>query len=140
MAKYAAFGTLLKRGDGGGPEVFATIGGVRDITGPGLSTETIDVTSHDSANATREFVASLKDGGEVTFDVVFDPDNTTHQNLRTDWQNRTVRNFQMVLPDAAPATTWSFSGIVTSYSQNAPVAGELSISVTIKVSGQPSLA
>jgi len=44
----AAFGTLLKIGDGGGPESFTTIAEVRTLGGPELSRDTVDVTSHDS--------------------------------------------------------------------------------------------
>ncbi len=135
-----AFGTLLKIGDGGGPETFTTIAEVTDIKGPTLSLDTIEATSHDSANATKEFVAGLKDAGEVTFSVNFIPTNATQSyatGLIKDWYNRTKRNFRMVFPDT---TTWNFAAFVTRFEPAAPVDGKLAADVTLKIASSPTLA
>lgn len=135
-------GTLLKLGDGADPEVFTTIAEVKSIGGPSFSSDTIDVTSHSSPGAYREFIASLIDPGELTFDVNFVPGHATHNaatGLLFLFQNRTRRNYQFVLPDLA-VTTWSIQGIVTGFQMNAPTDDVLGASITIKITGQPVLA
>lgn len=136
MANYAGFGTLLKLGG-------TTIAGVRDISGPGLTLETPDVTNHSSTGGWREFVGGLKDGGEVTFDIVFDPVAATHRNVSGGLlyllTTRASGSFSMTFPDAA-ATVWSFTAFVTNYEPSGPVADELSASVTVKITGAPTLA
>ena len=72
MAKYAAFGTLFKRGA-------TTIAAVSNISGPGLSLDTEDVTTHDSASGWEEVVGTILRSGEVSLDLVYDPNAATHK-------------------------------------------------------------
>lgn len=140
MGKFDAYGTILQIGDGGGTEVFANVASIRTISGPGLSLDTVDVTTHDSPSAFREFVATLLDAGEVTLELVWDPDTATHVALRADLAARVdARNFKVIFPDATN-TTWLFAAIVTAYQPSAPVDGDLTASVTLKVDGAPTLA
>lgn len=129
MAKYGAYGAILKRGA-------TTIAQVRDIGGPGVSMDTIDVTTHDSTDAWREFIAGLKDGGEVSLDLVYDPDNASQTLLRTDLDARTVNTYSITLTDATPATI-TFSCLVTAFEPSAAVEDELGLSATLKVTGEP---
>ena len=138
----SAFGTLLKIGDGGDPETFTAIAEVSSISGPGLSLDTIDVTHHSSTAGWREFVGGLLDAGEVSFDINYLPTDATHDastGLIKDMTDRTVRNFQLVFPDASN-TTWSFSALVTGFEPSEPVDDKLAASVTLKLTGQPTLA
>lgn len=138
----SAFGTLLKIGDGGGTEVFTTIAEVKDISGPSFSMDTVELTTHSSTGAWKEYLGTLLDAGEVTFDVNFTPTGATHSQstgLIRDMKNRTLRHFQLVWPDVG-ATTWSFSAYVTGFEPSAPVDNLLGASVTLKISGAPTLA
>lgn len=132
----SGFGTLLKRNG-------TTVGEVNDITPPGMSRNTIDVTHHQSPNAWMEFIKGLKDGGELTFSVNYIPTNSTHNastGLLADFTNNTtVDTWQVIFPDTS-GTTWSFSGILTDFSPTAPTDDKLAADVTVKVSGQPTLA
>lgn len=134
-------GTLLQIGDGADPENFTTIAEVRDITGPGLGLDTADVTSHDSTGGWEEHIGTILRSGEVTFDVNYIPTDGTHDassGLINDQESRTLRNFQLVFPDGG-GTTWSFAALVTGFDPTGPVDGELTASVTLKPSGQPTL-
>ena len=138
----SAFGTLLKIGDGGGPETFTTIAEVTSISGPGLSLDPIEATSHDSTGGWREFIGGLLEAGEVSFDINYIPTNATHDastGLIADMVARTVRNFQLVFPDGS-STTWSFAALVTSFEPGEPIDDKLSASVSLKITGQPTLA
>jgi TP901-1 family phage major tail protein len=139
MSEFSAWGTQLQIGDGGGPEVFTTIAQVRDIGGPGLSLDALDVTTHDSPDAWREFIGGLKDGGEVSLELVWDPDSITQSAMRDDLDTRVVRNFKIIFPDLT-STTWSLAAMVTEFEPGANVEDELTASVTLKVSGEPTLA
>lgn len=138
----AAYGSLLKIGDGAGSETFTTIGELRNISGPSLSADVVDVSTHASPGAYREKIATLLDAGEITFTVNYIPTTATHNattGILATYKNRTLRNWQLVFPDGS-STTWSFSGFVTGFQPSEPVDGELSADITITLSGQPTLA
>jgi len=142
MTAISSFGTLLKIGDGAPTEVFTTIAEVMDISGPSQTMATAETTSQTSANKARTFIGTVLDGGEVTFDINYEPAGATHDQttgLIKDQTDLTVRNFELVFPDPA-TTTWSFAALVTNFEPTAPVDGALTASVTLKVSGLPSIA
>ena len=134
MAKYDAYGTALYKGTGTGT-VYAQ---VTNISGPSLSLDTVDVTSHDSTSAWEEVVATILRSGEITLDIVYDPANATHKyatgGLLYDLVARTAITFTLIFSDAA-TTEWTFSGYVTAFEPSAPVDGALTASVTIKPTG-----
>lgn len=136
----AAYGVLLKRGDGGTPtETFTTIAEVKSISGPSMSADVIDVTTHSSAaiGAGREKIASLIDWGEVSFDLNFIPTNTQHKQLLADLNARGKHNWKIVFPDAGP-TEWAFEGIVTNFEMDMPVDDVLGASLTITITTKPT--
>lgn len=139
----SAFGTLLKIGDGGSPtETFTTIAEVTSIGGPGLSLDTIEITNHSSPGGWREFIGGLLNAGEVSLDINYDPVGATHNattGLIADMVARTLRHFQLVFPDTG-STTWSFTALVTLFEPSEPVDDKLAASVTLKLTGQPTLA
>lgn len=138
----AGFGTSFKVGDGATPESFTTVAEVTDIKGPKLALNTYESTSHDSTDGWREYVPGLLEAGEVGIDLSFIPTNATQgysTGLIKDQVNRTKRNFKVVFPDVG-GTTWSFSGYVTGFEVNAPVDDLLTASVTIQITGKPTLA
>lgn len=132
---YAAIGTLVRIGDGGGTEVFTTIPGVKDVTLFAFTADTIETTSQDAAGY-KTYIPSLKDSGSVTFDMNFTAAATQgfSTGLFNDYINRTLRNFQVVLT-TNPAKTGSFAAYVVAFSMKAPVADVLMASVELKTTG-----
>lgn len=138
MAGIDAFGTQFMRGDGATPtEVFSALANVSNISGPGLTRNVIDVTAHDSPDAWMESVGGLKDGGEVTIDLNYDP--AAHDSLIADLSDEDPRNYKVVFPDSG-ATSWTFPGILTGFEVTAPIDDKLSASLTYKVAGKPTIA
>jgi predicted secreted protein len=131
----SAYGTLLKRGDGGAPETFTTVPEVRSISGPSTETDEAEVTSHSSAalGAYREFILTLIDAGSIEFDMSYVPANAVHIGVRTDFINRTKRNWQLVLPGGAQ--TISFTGYVKTFSLEFPTDDAVTASVSIRLTG-----
>lgn len=133
----SAHGTKLQRGDGATPtELFTDIAEVTNISGPGMSVDAVETTSH-SSGGSREFIGGLLDGGEVSIDINYVP--ADHATLTTDFLSKDVRNYKIQFP-STPATTWSFKALMTNFEPSAPVDGQLTASVTLKVTGTPTLA
>lgn len=135
MAGLDAFGTQLQRGDGAGSETFTAIANVTDITPPGLERETLDVTSHGSPEAWREFIGGLKDGGEVEIEINYDP--REHDGLIADLNDTAPRNYKVVWPQNLG--DWAFKAVMKGFEAEAPHADKLAASVTFKVSGKPTI-
>jgi hypothetical protein len=131
----AASGALT--GGALGTEVFTAINGARSITGPGFTMDTIDATSHSSPSNYRQVLPSFLSGGEVTFDLLYDPADVQHEGIVTDFEGRVLRNFQMVLTDTGNHT-YAFSAYVTGAQVSAPLDDALMMSVTLSITGAVS--
>ena len=126
---YSGFAVVLQRSIS---SVYTTIAQIRDTTGPTITRTVADVTNKDSTNRWREFITGLVDGGEVSFNIVFNPDNTTHTTLAADLVSQTQQAWK-ILTDSDDTLT--FGGFVTGFTLNAPLDGEQSADLTIKVTG-----
>jgi Lambda phage tail tube protein, TTP len=113
---------------------------ISSLSGPNLQAETIDVTTHDSPSAIREFVSGLIDPGEFTVGLVFDPNVATHIALYNDLVARTSAvSFALHFPTLL-GVSWGFEGIVSGFGPiEAEPDGAVTTSVTIKLSGAPNV-
>lgn len=139
MAKKAAYGTKLaiQRLQTGSYTDIANLG---DITGPEINVETIDVTTHDSADFFAEFLLSIADGGDVSFDLTFDPNLAAHETLYNDVAARQKHNFYLKMPGWVSTVAGgyiAFTGLFTKIGMALTVKGAMMAPVTIKVSGKP---
>lgn len=141
MSGRDGFGTQLKRATTLTPgTTFEVIANVTNIGGPERTRETIDVTSHDSPGGWMEFIGGLKDGGELSCDINYDPAEVTH-DIDDDFDDTEPRNWQIViLPGTDDEHTWSIKGILTNVGDEFPYDDKMARSITIKVSGKPTLA
>jgi len=117
----------------------ASIGGIRGMNAPSLSLDTEDVTTHDSPGAWEELVATILRSGEVTLDLVYDPNLATHKEssgLLGYLNDKTRVYFDFVF---LSTYNWTFEGFVTAFEPDAPHDGALSASVTIKIDSDPVL-
>lgn len=140
MSGRDGFGTQFKRATTlTGPFTYALIANVTNISGPSRSRETIDVTAHDSPDQWMEFIGGLKDGGEVSLDINYDPGQTSH-DLDDDFDDDVPRSYQIViLPDTDDEHTWTFTGVMTGLEDEFPYDDKMARTLTIKVSGKPTL-
>lgn len=143
MVEYALTGyaVVIKRGDGQTPtEAFTEIAEVHNIDGPGMSRDAVDVGF--GSDGFRRYMAGAADGGEVALELNFLPADTTQgatSGLLKDFMDGTLRNYKMEFPDT-PKTIWSFAGIITKFNPTASFDKQITASVTIKISGKPTLA
>lgn len=134
MAGINAFGTILAREDDVTPGTYVAIGNITGISPPGISRETLDVTAHDSPDAWMEFLGGLKDAGEVSTDVNYDP--AKHDALVADFDDDDPHNYRVTFPEGS---TWTFPAIITGFEPDAPYDDKLSASITWKVAGKPTI-
>lgn len=135
MAEYSGYGATLSIYI---TNAYTAIAQIRDITGPSMALDAVEVSHRDSA--WKKFVAGQIDGGEVTFDLIYDPDSTTHVagsrgGLNYALTTRQREQFKVTFPDAAAATTAIFYGYVTKFTPKEPMNDALTADVTIKVDG-----
>ena len=120
--------------------VASEIAAVTNISGPSLALDTEDVTTHDSTAAFEEVVATILRSGEVNLDIVYDPAGGTHDattGLVYRLENRLKSYFDLIFRGT---NNWTFSGYVTGFEPSTPVDGALTASVSMKLTGQPTLA
>jgi len=136
------YGVLLKMGNAATPEVFTALAEVLGISGPGLSMEAVDTTHATSTNAWKTYIAGLLDAGELSVDLAFLPSDGTQDEttgLISKMVGRAAVNFEMVFPNTA-GTEWSFPCLITSFEPTVPIEDRMTASVTLKISGEPTLA
>jgi hypothetical protein len=125
----SAQGTLIARQPlGSGP--FTTIGELRDITGPALMRNPIEVTAHNDVE--EHFVVGIRRKGELTFQIGFLPTLASHDSqtgLIQAWQDGSRDVYRVTYPDGS---MWLFSGYVTNIGASAPVDDGLVADVTIR--------
>lgn len=117
------------------PSTYTSLAEVLTVTPPPISVETIDVTNMGSDDGFREFIASLKDGGEcvVTMNYV-EASATLLQTLVLAGRE----TFRITLPGSS---TLTFSGIPTNFVIDEVVIDDkMTMSLTIKVTGKPVYA
>lgn len=134
MAGIAAFGTFLKRSDGGSPLTYVAIANVTTIGGPKVSKDFIDTTSHDSPDHYEEFVAGILKGGSVEIEGNLDPNDATHTKIQDDFDSGDLVNYQLVFP-TSPVATWGFDCYVESFEAQSPHDGKLEFTAAFKISG-----
>lgn len=141
MSGRDGFGTLFQRATTLTPgTTYETIANVTNISGPERTRETIDVTAHDSPDQWMEFIGGLKNGGEISLDINYDPAEATH-DLDDDFDDAAPRNYRIViLPDTEDEYTWQLKGILTTLGDEFPYDDKMARSMTIKVTGKPTLS
>jgi predicted secreted protein len=134
MAKTHAFGTTFTWDS----EVVAALNSIGGIE---ISVDTVDVTTHDSVDAYKEYIAGLLDAGEVALEGFFDHEDANGQvSMVADCAARAVKAAVITFP-ASTGTTWSFNGLITAIKiGDAPTDDGIPFSATVKVTGKPTFA
>lgn len=125
-------GTKFQREDDSTQGTFNDVANVFGISGPGMSRETIEITTYDS-DGWREKIGGLRDGGQITFTMNFVRAN--YLILKGDFENDDPINYQVVFPDTE-GTTLSFAGLVTELPTTIPEGDRITVDVTVEIAGK----
>ncbi|MGL4463007.1 MAG: phage tail tube protein [Planctomycetia bacterium] len=115
--------------------VYTTIAHVTNIAGPGITRETFDASDMESPEGWREHGAGLKDVGDVTIDLNYDPAASTHRALYALLDTAEPNDVRVVFPSGS---TLPFKAILTGLNPTTPMADKLTKSVTFKGTGKPT--
>lgn len=135
---FAGQASQLQMGDGAVSEAFSTLAEVKNIQRTGSKADQVDVTNMDSTGAYKEFLPTLLDAGEIAFTGNYIPANVSQQTLQTLFNNRTKRNWKIVLPGGLG--TWSFAAYVVGFDFDLSHDKEATITCKLKITGAPSFA
>lgn len=127
----AGVGTIIQKWSTGS-SLWAAIAEVTNISGPGFTRDLIEVTSLDSTGGWREFIPGFRDGGNLVLSM-----NYTREGLDeflADFESDDVGIYEVVLPDG---TSIEFEGFVQEFPLTIPTDAQITMEVTIKVSGAP---
>ena len=106
---------------------------VRSISGMSLSVDAVETTSMTSASEFRTYIKGLSDGGEVSADLLFDP-NETPPTL----EEKGTLTVTMPIPAGdSSGATWVADAVCTGYDPDIPLDDAMSASCTLKISGLP---
>lgn len=109
------------------------------LSGPSETRETIDITSHDSDDKYKEFIAGVGEGGEVSLEGNLITGDTNGQiAFHTDVQNGTKRTAYIVLPMTIGQASL-FSAIAKGFTPDFPYDDKMSVSGSLQVTGKPTL-
>jgi predicted secreted protein len=154
MAGFAGLGTILRMSSAGGTlATTSTAAGIADLTnisGPSMSAEEIDVSSHDSDGNFREFVAGFLDAGEISLEGNLSTAAQGAAVLSAAFNDRAQRQFHIVFPKLVSTSTaigdcsalylrWKFDGTITGVETAAPYDDKATFSSTIRITGAPHL-
>jgi len=124
------------------------LAGITDFDGPGLETTEIDITTHDTEGGYMAYAPGLKEPGEYSFDVVFDPSADSHDRQNpysfpalfdtqeTRWWTATMSNDPNTTDEERNNQQFTFKGYVKSFENQITLNDVIKASVTIKISAK----
>ena len=123
-------GTVFSRWSG---SAWTALAEVKDIKGPGMKRETIEVTNLSSLGGYKEFIAGFRDAGTVSLTMNFT--YATYCLLLADFESNLEGYYAITLPDVG-STTFEFGGLVTELPLNVSAKDAVTADCTITISGQ----
>lgn len=116
------------------------VASLKNIGGVEFNVDTVDVTTHDSEGAFKEFIAGLIDAGDVSIAGFFDHEDTDGQlAMVADCAARAIKPATIIFPVSTGAQ-WDFNGLITNIKVgDTPTDDGIPFSATVKVSGKPTL-
>lgn len=131
MPAFAPRGTLLQHSPDG--VTYTTVAQVIKIQNTGSKADLADITNMDSPSSYRQYLPTLVDAGEITFDTNFVPGDATQNILSTDFDNQTLGYYKIVLPNALGNAT--FQAYVSSKDFDLPIDKQGTKAIKLKVTG-----
>lgn len=131
----AGVGTVFRRYDSSA-EAWEEIAEINNITGPGMTRETIDTSALDTEGGYRTFITGFRDAGTVSMSMNFTRE--VYELLKDDFESDTPVGYEIILPDA-DNTSFEFEGLVTEIPLTIPPDDKVTVDLTIKISGEVTM-
>jgi hypothetical protein len=124
------YGIVLKMLTATGPDVYTTLGQMRDITPSGFSVDMVDATHNESPDVEEEVIPGIIRTGETAFQIHYDPVSATWALI--EGAKRVKKTFREVWPDGRYV---QYDGYFVSAEPEAPTEDKAVASITIKRTG-----
>lgn len=137
MAEDKSFigGVTIKLGDGEETESFTALKKVNSFAGLGKTNPLVEDSSFDSVNS-REYIAGLADGKEITMNQSFLPDNTEQKSLMAAVDSRTNVNLEVVVDNGVNnVTTFGVTVVPLEWDLAPSWEDKNNVAFTLKISG-----
>lgn len=108
------------------------IGNVTNISGPNATADAVDVTS--LGDTDKKFIQGLRDGGDMTISLNYDPALSAHQALQAYLDDNNAATLGWSL-EYAGGDKIVFEGPLVAVSPTNSTDGLVTMDITIKVSG-----
>jgi len=113
--------------------VLTDVAGVYSIKGPDITVDAINVSTLQSTNVFKEFISGFGDGGSVTLECRY----TAAQFSTLYGLIRATQVWRVLFSDGSK---WDFSGLLTAMSTDIPLEEDVTMPMTIKVTGKPTFS
>lgn len=123
----------------GSPLAFTLIPYIMGFTGPSTQQDLEEITNLDSTGGYKEWFATLRDGGSVSFDMIAKAGDFVQEWLRTANINGTREEFELEIPFDTPET-YTFKAYVTKFENKFAKGAAIKYGIEIKVTGPVSAA
>jgi hypothetical protein len=138
MAEYAGYLTTLEKLTP--PSTWVEVAQIVDLGGPAAEADQIEVSHRGSR--WRRYVAGMVDGGEVAFDVIFDPDHASHDptvsgSMYDLLETGEVESYRITFPGAgSDTTTATFDAFVSTFEVDSPMEDGIKANLALKITGE----
>lgn len=131
----AGVGTIFNRWDptSGSAGGWKPISEINNITGPGMTRDTIDTTALDTEGGYRTFITGFRNAGTITMSMNFT--QSGFMALKDDFESNDPVAYQIILPDDEE-TVIEFDGLVTEIPLTIPPDDKITVDVSIQISGK----
>lgn len=133
------YGAKFQTGNGSSPETFTDVAFVTSISGPGMARDSIDVSHMQSPDAWREFIAGMKDAGEVSMELNFRPGGSAFLAMLAEFNLASASATKTRKIVWVDTSSLEFEAFLTGFEPEAPMDDKQVVAVTFKVSGRPYL-
>ena len=125
-------GTVISIGRGATP-IWTPLVGVKDVTLPEAAADKIDITNMGSPRYTKQYIRGLRDNGDVSFEVIWDPGSATDILLSSlDESDGEIVQIRFAI--AGVSTPFIYRGFLSTYKRTAPVGDVMMSEVTFSIS------
>ena len=129
MSGKTGIGTIFQKKISG---AYESIANMLNISGPGSSRDTVDSTVMEDEDGFRNFITGLRDGGTLSFDMLFTQDG--YNAMLADFNNDDAQSYAIFFAKQGEGAVL-FNGLVTDLPLDIPINDVIKCSVTIKVTG-----
>lgn len=142
MATGAKIGTKTRflREDPVDSGTFVAVAEVKSVGGPSLSRDAVEATTLESPDDYAEFIAGVKNGGEVSLVLNFRPEHASQGSsagLYKDFEDGTTRKWRLEWPQFSNTPSLTFPGFLTGWEPTSAAKDLLTVAAKVKVTGKP---